>query len=177
MKDKEYKSKSLEALGRIYNFGADADDKFYHNTKLLLKLYSKVLWRMSTTVMEMDEECYLTSGSGLYDVIDTLIDVDPRVEKSRLESRLESLENSKSILVLIDRAMLLLKNYPIEGQKYHDILTKTYMVFVKYSEIEIIEALNISRSTLYRDKKKAINLLGVILWGFVIPDLRKHNTN
>lgn len=48
MKDKEYKSKSLEALGCIYNFGADADDKFYHNTKLLLKLYSKVLWRMST---------------------------------------------------------------------------------------------------------------------------------
>lgn len=29
---------SLEALGRIYNFGADADDKFYHNTRLLLKL-------------------------------------------------------------------------------------------------------------------------------------------
>ena len=174
MKDKEYKAKSLEALGRIYNLSADTDDKFYHNTKLLLKLYSKVLWRMSTTVMEMDEECYLTSGSGLYDVVDTLIEVDPRVDKLRLESRLESLENSKSILVLIDRAMALLKNYPIEGQKYHDILTKTYMVFVKYSEIEILDALNISRSTLYRDKKKAINLLGVILWGFVIPDLRKH---
>ena len=109
--------------------------------------------------------------------VDTLIDVDPRVEKMRLESRLESLENSKSILVLVDRAMMLLKNYPIEGQKYHDILTKTYMVFVKYSEIEIIEALNISRSTLYRDKKKAINLLGVILWGFVIPDLKNQKTN
>ena len=177
MKDKECKSKSLEALGRIYDLGAGGDDKFYHNTKLLLKLYSKVLWRMSTTVMEMDEECYLTSGSGLFDVIDTLIDVDPRVEKMRLESRLESLENSKSILVLVDRAMMLLKNYPIEGQKYHDILTKTYMVFVKYSEIEIIEALNISRSTLYRDKKKAINLLGVILWGFVIPDLKNQKTN
>lgn len=121
MKDKEYKAKSLEALGRIYNLSADTDDKFYHNTKLLLKLYSKVLWRMSTTVMEMDEECYLTSGSGLYDVVDTLIEVDPRVDKLRLESRLESLENSKSILVLIDRAMALLKSYPIEGQKYHDI--------------------------------------------------------
>jgi hypothetical protein len=44
---------------------------------------------------------------------------------------------------------------------------------VKYSESEILESMNISRSTFFREKKKAVTLLGVILWGFVIPDIKK----
>jgi hypothetical protein len=123
--------------------------------------------------MEMEAECYLSSGSRLFDVVDTLIDVDPRVDKARIESRLQSIEDSKSILELIDRALVLLKNYPNDGEKYYEILSKSYLVFVKYSESEILESMNISRSTFFREKKKAVTLLGVILWGFVIPDIKK----
>ena len=173
VKEKDDKKKSIEDLGKIYNFEALYSDKMYHNTKLLLKLYSKVMWRMSNSIMEMEAECYLSSGSRLFDVVDTLIDVDPRVDKARIESRLQSIEDSKSILELIDRALLLLKNYPNDGEKYYEILSKSYLVFVKYSESEILESMNISRSTFFRDKRKAVTLLGVILWGFVIPDIKK----
>lgn len=31
-----------------------------------------------------------------------------------------------------------------------------------------------SRATFYRDKKKAVSLLGVILWGFIIPDVLRN---
>ena len=172
-KEKDEKQKSIEDLGMIYDFEALFSDKMYHNTKLLLKLYSKVMWRMSNSIMEMEAECYLSSGSRLFDVVDTLIDVDPRVDKARIESRLQSSEDSKSILELIDRASVLLKNYPNDGEKYYEILSKSYLVFVKYSESEILESMNISRSTFFRDKKKAVTLLGVILWGFVIPDIKK----
>ena len=95
------------------------------------------------------------------------------MDKARIESRLQSIEDSKSILELIDRALVLLKNYPNDGEKYYEILSKSYLVFVKYSESEILESMNISRSTFFRDKKKAVTLLGVILWGFVIPDIKK----
>ncbi|MBV1757819.1 MAG: hypothetical protein KMY55_08240 [Dethiosulfatibacter sp.] len=172
-KEKDEKKKSIEDLSKIYNFEALYSDKIYHNTRLLLRLYSKVMWRMSNSIMEMEAECYLSSGSRLFDVVDTLIDVDPRVDKARIENRLQSIEDSKSILELIDRSLILLKNYPIDGEKYYEILNKSYLVFVKYSESEILESMNISRSTFFRDKKKAITLLGVILWGFVIPDIKK----
>ena len=173
VKEKDEKQKSIEDLGKIYNFEALFSGKMYHNTKLLLKLYSKVMWRMSNSIMEMEAECYLARGSRLFDVVDTLIDVDPRVDKARIESRLQSIEDSKSILERIDRALVLLKNYPNDGEKYYEILSKSYLVFVKYSESEILESMNISRSTFFRDKKKAVTLLGVILWGFVIPDIKK----
>ncbi|MFT9494002.1 hypothetical protein [Anaerosolibacter sp.] len=176
VKKKDDNKKSIEELGKIYDFEALYNDKIYHNTKLLLKLYSKVLWRMSNSIMEMEAECYLTNGSRLFEVVDVLIDVDPRVDKARIESRLQSIEDSKSILELIDRALILLKNYPIDGERYYEILSKSYLVFVKYSEGEILESMNMSRSTFFRDKKKAVTLLGVILWGFVIPDIKKSQT-
>jgi len=132
---------------------------------------------MSNSIMEMEAECYLSSGSRLFEVVDALIDIDPRVDKARIESRLQSIEDSKSILELIDRALILLKNYPIDGERYYEILNKSYLVFVKYSESEIFESLNMSRSTFFRDKKKAVTLLGVILLGFVIPDIKKSQAN
>lgn len=175
LKERENKNefKSLDILSKMYNLKNQGNDRVYHNTRLLLQLYSKVMWRMSNAIMEMETECYLSSGSSLFDVVNTLIDVDPRVDQLRLESRLQSIEDSKSIIELLDRALLLLKSYPDNGPIYFEILSKSYLVFIKYSETEILEDLSMSRSTYYREKKKAVTLLGVILWGFVIPDIKE----
>lgn len=165
-------STSFASLGNIYNFDDQYNENVYHNAKELLKLYSKVSWRLTSSVMEMEADAYLRTGSRLYDVVDILVDIDTRINKERIESRLQSIEDSKSILELVDCALYLLKNYPNDGAYYYDILNMSYLVFVKYSESEILEILNVSRSTLYRDKKKATMLLGIILWGFVVPDIR-----
>lgn len=169
----ENSNKALIELQQLYNIENQYDDSVYQNTKLLLKLYSKVMWRMKNSIMEMNEECFLNSDNNLFNIVDALIDVDPRVDKARIESRLQSIENSKSILVLIDKALILLKNYPKDGERYFEILNKSYLLFYNYNENELLGNLNVSRTTLYREKKKAIMMLGVILWGFVIPDVRK----
>jgi len=48
-----------------------------------------------------------------------------------------------------------------------------YLLKYNYSEDEMMEALNISRSTLYREKKRALSLLGVILWGYMLPGIMR----
>ncbi len=40
-------------------------------------------------------------------------------------------------------------------------------------EDELLSVLNISRTTLYREKRRAIEMLGVVLWGFILPDFLK----
>ena len=102
--------------------------------------------------MEMEAESYLFSGSKLFDVVNVLIDVDPRVDKMRIESRLQSIENSKSIIELIDRALVLLKNYPCSGQRYYEILYKSYLVLGKYSENEI---------KLFLEERGSLRILGM----------------
>ena len=79
----------------------------------------------------------------------------------------------KVIIAIVNNAMVKLKTYPRNGKLYYKILTNTYFVTNKYSESQLLEILDISRTTYYRQKKKAICLFGVILWGYVIPDVIK----
>ena len=87
-----------------------------------------------------------------------------------LHEKLEDTEASKVIIDIVNRAMLRLKTYPNKGELYHKILQNTYFSDKKYEEMELLEILDISRSTYFRQRKKAISLFGVILWGYVLPE-------
>ena len=62
--------------------------------------------------------------------------------------------------------------YPDNGKIYHEILSKQYLTVYKYTEQEMLELLNMERSTYYDKKKDAIDLLAICLWGYTIPSMR-----
>ncbi len=41
----------------------------------------------------------------------------------------------------------------------------------QYSDQELMASLNLERTTFYKRKKEAINLLGTILWGYILPEM------
>jgi hypothetical protein len=172
----------INELQSAYSISKKGNDTVYHNTKLLLDLYSKVLWRVEQSLDDLDEECYESDKKHLCDLINSLIEVDTQIDKTRFERRMQSIEESKSLIELIDKAVMMLKAYPENGERYYEILSKSYHINSehKYSEDELLEELCISRTTLYREKRKAVATLGVILWGFVLPDflqvIKKHET-
>lgn len=69
----------------------------YHNTKLLLQLYNKVLWRINNSIQEIGDEYYEASGRILDELLYSLVEVDPYISQARLESRLQSIEDSKKV--------------------------------------------------------------------------------
>jgi hypothetical protein len=147
--------------------------RVYHDAKLLLELYPKVLWRLGESMDELDAECYESDKKHLFDLINSLIDVDTLIDKTRFEHKIQGIEESKKLIELIDRALAKLKTYPANGELYYQILDKVYVkkAFISSCEEELLDALHISRSTYYREKKKAITMLGVILWGFIISEV------
>ncbi|MCX7748262.1 MAG: hypothetical protein N2645_15450 [Clostridia bacterium] len=159
-------------LSRELHLKSYKGKNIYHNTKLLLQLYNKVLWRMEYSLNEMNTECFYLNKTNLADAIGSLLDMKTDLDRLNLESRLESLDVSRVILELINKALVLLKSYPDKGERYFDILNKMYIIKCRFSENEMLEYLNIGRTTFYKDKKDAIHMLGVILWGFLIPDLK-----
>ena len=163
----------INKLLSVYSIDKSYNDRVYHNAKLLLELYSKVLWRMGESLNELDAECYDTDNKHLFDLINSLIDVDTQIDKIRFECRMQSIEESKSLIELVDKSLAKLKTYPENGELYFQILSKVYIVnsSIKLSEEELLETLHISRSTLYREKKNAITMFGVILWGFALHDI------
>ena len=161
----------------IHNLSVELDlhrhcsDKIYHNATVLLRMYRDVKWRLSQSLCEIDDECLGVSGLSLKEALGELLDMDTDLDKLRLTDRLQSLEVSRQITEIIDKALAMLKAYPNGGERYFDIINKTYLLKYNYSESEMLDALNISRSAYYKQKKKAVSVFGVILWGFMIPNL------
>jgi len=141
----------------------------YQNAKLLLEQYRTVLWRLKQDLEDMDNMVEIDYCTDLFSYIDALADVDTTQKSKRLKRRLSSLENSKSLICMIDSATGILKTYPNKGDLYFNLLNDR---FLKLQQVKIDDVLinyNISRRTFYRDIHKAIEIVGTILWGFVVP--------
>lgn len=160
----------LREVTASYDLHSQADEHVYHNTLALLELYSKVLWRINSSLKEMDQECRESTNRKLTELINSMVEIDPRINQKRLNSRLRSIEESKSILDFIDLSMEQLKEYPDDGDKYHDILDHIYIKRTTKSIEKLADIYDVSRSTMYREKNKAIKMFGVILWGFLFEE-------
>jgi hypothetical protein len=160
----------FERLMSSFKTYDDCDEKIYHDAHLLLEIYSDVLWGMNNSYTNLVCECKAIYGDASVAVLEVMTEFGSDLKAKLLHEQLEDAEASKVIIDIINSAMLRLKTYPNKGEQYHEILNMTYFTEVKISEIELLEQLRLSRSTYFRQRKKAISLFGVILWGYVLPE-------
>ena len=140
----------------------------YKKTDLLLRLYRKTNWGLDEKLDELRELTY-DSCLGDMETLSYLMNFAPDREFDLFRSKAVSAMQTKVLIDLIENAMLKLKNFPDGGKLYYSILHLKYMDFFEYSEDELLEQLDLERSTYYRKKKEATHLLGYILFGFVMP--------
>jgi hypothetical protein len=147
-------------------------EKAYHKTKLLLKIYRDVVWSIEDRVAELEVEYYEMGSNSLVEALDYLDEYDPNINRKKLEDELGSVFKSKLLIEIVDKALLKVKKYPDYGDVYFEIIYKQYIQKNKYPEKHIIQVLNFERTTFYKRKKEAINTMGIVLWGYVLPELR-----
>lgn len=147
-------------------------EKTYHKTKLLLKVYRDVVWCVEDRVAELEAEYNEMGSASLADALDYLDDYNPNINIEELEIEICSIFKSKLFIEIVDKALSKVKSYPDYGNLYFDILYKQYVEKNKYSENHIIQVLDCERTTFYKRKKEAINLMGLALWGYVLPELK-----
>lgn len=81
-----------------------------------------------------------------------------------------NLFKSQWLIKLIDLSLQYVCDYPIYGETYSQILRLRFMDETKRNDNTVSEILSLERSTYYERKKEAILLLGISLWGFVVPN-------
>ena len=166
---------SLKKLAWIVDRDKQLNVKVFHKAKLLLRIYRDVVWRTQEVMYDADAEAYDFGGRRIAELADYLsYDFESEIDKVKAESKLFSIAESKFLVDLVDKALVKLQAYPSLGQLYFDILTKQYIYNTKYTDAELIETLSIERTQYYKRKKEAINLFGVILWGYIIPPIRDY---
>lgn len=93
--------------------------------------------------------------------------------RKRFEERICSLFETKWLIEIVDSIMLRVRDYPCKGDLYCEILSKYYLNRFKYREFELLELLDMERSSFYDRKKEAIMLFGLSLCGSSLPKLNK----
>lgn len=161
-------TKVVKSISRMYEQMNLDSSEILHKTKLLLGVYRDVVWATLHGADEVHEDIYYF-GSELTDALVYLEEFAPDTEKAEFEAKISSLFENKWMIDLIDKAMTRVYDYHNNGRLYHEILSKCYLTAFRYTESEILELLNLERSTFYDRKKEAILLLGISLWGYAIP--------
>lgn len=138
----------------------------FSKTKLLLGVYRDVVWITLSESARVNEELAYY-GEELDSALVYLELFAPDTEKQEFESRISALFENKWMVDLIDTAMAKIYDYHNNGRLYHEIISKSYLTAFRYTESELLDLLNMERSTFYDRKREAILLLGVSLWRYI----------
>ena len=120
------------------------------SVKALLRLYRKVLHNVNNEIVYLDELTYTTSRKHLSDLVNSLVEFETNIDSRKFNDKLDSCHKSLSLLQILDKTIVMVRDYPDNGQVYYDILTRYYYDNFKYTHDEIIEILEMSRSNYFR---------------------------
>ena len=163
-------TKAMKSITRMYDgLGLEQQNVFY-KAKLLLSIYRDVAWSSIRKSEELKSEASNLLGHSLSLGLMYLNDFAPDEDKEKFEAQVSFLFETNWMIEIVDKAMIKVKEYHQHGELYYAILSKSYLTPYRYRETEILEALDISRTHYYNLRKEAISLLGVALWGYVIPE-------
>ena len=162
-------SNALEALARELDISQNT--AAYHNAKLLLKIYSCAVWNTRDSVDELVYAYSEAYENGDIAALECLVSMYENNSVKQLEGKLRCVAQNKIIMDIVEKSMMRVQSYPMQGELYYTILSKNYFTRYPYTESEILESLNISRSTYYRRRKEAITVFGMSMWGYIIPSV------
>ena len=143
--------------------------KLLTQTKAILMVYRHVVWSVQNRANLMQREIAGTYGMQLSTALVYLSDFAPMATRDEFEAKVSSLFHSKWLVELTDLSLQYVRDYPVYGDIYAQILQLRFMQETSRTDEEVSELLGLERSTYYDRKKEAILLMGISLWGYVIP--------
>ena len=164
----------LEEVATRFRKEKEINEKVVHQAKLLLTHYRHVVWSVEHDLYDLDLTANEFGSRRIQDLINYLaFDFEDEINKDKVGDHLKSIANTSDLVILVDKALCRLKTYPGQGDLYFNLINRKYIIKYEYTDQELMESLAIERTTYYKRKKEAINLLGTILWGYVLPEMRK----
>ena len=152
------------------------EEPLYHDTWKLLKKYRDVVWSLELSVQQVRNKFEIEYGNTIEDFLDSVYLAGADIAGSDIEHHAQCIERSHKMLTLVQNAVELLRTRHKNGEIYYWLLYYTYLSPQEFRNVEeIIEQLqphirDISIPTYYRWKKKAVETLSTILWGYTEKD-------
>lgn len=159
------KSKGMETINLMCLTQGTDVAVVYDQASLLLKTYRKVVL---ANKMFTREDMLWTFGDHDRETVRRgflkIAKYNPKEDREELERLFYKVLGSNWLLHIVRDIMNEMKEFPIHGITYYDIIEKTYFHPLSASDDDVIEATNMTRSLYYLRRKEAITLFGLFLW-------------
>ena len=155
------------------------EDPRYHDTWRLLKKYRDVVWSLELSVQHLKKQFAIEYGSSIEDFLESVYLAGADLGGSQIEDHARCIERSHKMLALLENSVGILRTRHKNGEEYYWLLYYTYLSPQQLKNVdEIVEQLrshmlDISLPTYYRKRKKAVEALSSVLWGYTSQDCFK----
>lgn len=152
------------------------EEYLYHNTELLLRKYRDVVWSIEVSAIQAQISFELEMDCKLEEFLEMSYSAGADLTGTDIQEQMRTMERNKKMLKIIESAVNILRKKQIDGEEYYWILYYTYLSDKPCKRVEDIIKLvgqktePMSWKTYFNRRKKAIETLSTILWGFTSKD-------
>ena len=163
---------SRQRIATICSSREISETEVYDKAKKLLEIYRDVCWETSEYANLVREDLAYEYGYASSDLDTALLYLEnfaPDEQKEKFAAKIRALFSVKWMVEIVDSAIIKVREFPLNGELYAHILSMYYLGKFQYTEAEMMEELNLERSSYYRRKI----VFGLAIWGGSIDDLRQ----
>ena len=164
-----HKSSARKTINVMYA-AEDLNQATYQTkAKLLLGSYRHICWASCGAFSLGNNDEYCFCDEEIDQALDYLMNFSPEEDKHLLERKLKALFDAKWLAELVDNTLIQVKEFPDTGELYFELLSKAYLSKFKYREYEVMEMLDLERSTYFERKREALLVFALAFWGTILP--------
>ena len=163
-----------EVTEQAINYQEQLLDRHEKNMRKLLTFYRDLIEENEQVLEEIDQECKAQINEDRAYALQFLNVYDPRINLRRLSAAVDDTVFLYGLSDMLARGLALVRYFvPKKGELYSDIIREYFCRNVRNTDEIIIEMLpDISRRQYYREKKRAIRLMGYYFYEIVVPQVR-----
>ncbi len=136
----------------------------YKKTTEILSMYRELRWFTGMRAKDVVDEIFEIGNSDLENSL-IVLEIFASAEKRRkMKDNVNSLFYTKRLIDIVDEALVELKHFPRDGEKYYAIIEDNYLSSFMLPQELIAEKHHYERSEYYQKKREAIYLIALKLW-------------
>jgi len=166
------KSVAMQNIMTMYGITENEKNEIINRTKTVLKIVRGVYWATKNKAENLKSEAAGKLAIDLDACLLYLSDFAPIKEQQDFEANVLDLFQNKWMIQPLEQALQNVKGYPELGERYFNILHKSYFDAENLRQDEISAKLNMDDSHYYARKKEAILLFAFCFASIVTPELK-----
>jgi len=161
---------------KIDNTKLSREEYLYHNTEMLLKKYRDVVWSVEVSAIQARISFELEMDCKLEEFLEMSYAAGADLTGTQIQEQMRTLERNRKMLKIIELAVQALRKKQEDGELFYWILYYTYLSERPCKTVDDIlnrvgeKTEMMSWRTYFKRRKKAIEVLSGILWGYTAKE-------